>query len=388
MHRARRWQVVGVGPHDKPKMNEDKATRYHRLGRRSSLLSTAWTLALLAAAMLTGASAGLRDAAASFGIARLDTAVVALYVLALSLILDVATLPFAFYKGYLLEHRYGLATETVGHWLKDHLKAVGIGLVFGEAGAIFVYYAMRHWPGTWWIMSGLAYSAFAIVLANLAPVLLLPLFYRFKPLDKAALRDRLTVLATRANTTIKGVYEWNLSDRTKKANAALTGMGRTRRILLSDTLLAEYSDDEIEVILAHELAHHVHRDIWSAVLLDAMLTFAGFFAAYVTLHVAVPFFGLNGAADPAGLPVLLMVAGVLGLLVRPLMNAVSRSHERRADNYALNMTNNPSAFISAMRRLGQQNLAEENPSRLVQAFFYSHPPIKDRLRAARQWAAA
>src|SRR5580765_4091153 len=124
-------------------MNEDKATRYHRLGRRSSLLSTAWMLALLVAAVLTGASAGLRDAAASVGSARWDSVVVALYVLAMSLALDVATLPFAFYKGYLLERRYGLATETVGHWLKDHLKAVGIGLVFGEAGAIFVYYTIR-----------------------------------------------------------------------------------------------------------------------------------------------------------------------------------------------------------------------------------------------------
>ncbi len=162
----------------------------------------------------------------------------------------------------------------------------------------------------------------------------------------------------------------------------------TRRILLSDTLLAEYSDDEIEVILAHELAHHVHRDIWSAVLLDGALTFAGFYAAHQLLQRAVPVLGLQGASDAAGIPVLLMAAGALGLAVKPLMNAVSRSHERRADRYALRLTDNPSAFLSAMRRLGQQNLAEENPSKLVQAFFYSHPPIKDRLRVAQDWAPA
>src|SRR5213078_977622 len=227
--------------------------------------------------------------------------------------------------------------------------------------ALFVYATIRHWPGVWWIVSGVAYSAVMVVLVNLAPVLLLPLFYTFKPLEKATLRDRLTALAAQAGTSIKGVYEWTLSDRTRKANAALTGIGNTRRILLSDTLLADYSDDEIEVILAHELAHHVHRDIWSAVLLDSVLTFAGFYAVHRLLIVAVPYFGLQSAADPAGIPILLVAAGALGLAVKPLMNAISRSHERRADNYALEMTKNPSAFISAMRRLGQQNLAEENP---------------------------
>jgi STE24 endopeptidase len=184
-----------------------------------------------------------------------------------------------------------------------------------------------------------------------------------------------------------GVYEWTLSDRTKKANAALAGMGHTRRILLSDTLLSQYSDDEIEVILAHELAHHVHKDIWTSIAYDVALTFAGFFAAHQALRWAVPYFGLQGSADPAGIPVLLITAGGVGLAVKPLLNAVSRSHERRADAYALRMTSNAPAFISAMRRLGQQNLAEENPSRLVQAFFYTHPPINERLETARHFGA-
>ncbi|HTL04069.1 MAG TPA: M48 family metallopeptidase [Vicinamibacterales bacterium] len=372
-------------------MNEDKATRYHRLGRQASILSTAWSLVLLSGLLLTGASGALRvwasSASSLIGAASNPSAIVAFYVLVLSLIVDAAMLPLGFYKGFFLERRYGLATETTGHWLKDHLKAVAIGLLFAEIGALFVYATLRHWPGAWWAMSGLAYSAVIIVLVNLAPVVLLPLFYTFKPLEKDTLRDRLTALAAQAGTSIKGVYEWTLSDRTKKANAALTGMGRTRRILLSDTLLAEYSDDEIEVILAHELAHHVHRDIWSAVALDALLAFAGFYAAHQVLIRAVPFFGLQDASDPAGIPVLLIAAGALGLVVKPLLNAVSRSHERRADRYALRVTRNPAAFLSAMRRLGQQNLAEENPSRLAQAFFYTHPPIKDRLRAAQEWAA-
>jgi STE24 endopeptidase len=365
-------------------MNEDKATRYHRLGRRAGVFSALWTTVILLAVVLTDASVWLREWSAAV-IGTDPTLVVALYVLALSLLFDAATLPFTFYKGFLLERRYGLSTETTGHWLKDHAKAVLIGVLFAELAAMFVYFAMRKWPAAWWLVAGAGYSVVVVVLVNLAPVVLLPLFFTFKPLEKDTLRDRLTALASKAGTRIMGVYEWTLSDRTKKGNAALTGMGKTRRILLSDTLLTQYSDDEIEVILAHELAHHVHRDIWTSVGFDVALTFAGFFAAHLALQRAVPVLGFNGIADPAGIPIVLLTAGAVGVCVKPLLNAISRSHERRADTYALKMTENPSAFITAMKRLGQQNLAEDSPSKLVQAFFYSHPPIKERLRAANNW---
>ena len=365
-------------------MNEDKATRYHRLGRRAGVLSTLWTVILLLALLWTGASLALREWASGISGAN-PTLLVALYVLVVSLLFDAATLPFSVYRAFLLERRYGLSTETMGHWLRDHAKAVAIGVLFAEGAAIFVYFALRNWPDVWWLIAGAGYSVIAIILLNLAPVVLLPLFFTFKPLERDTLRDRLTALASKAGTKIMGVYEWTLSDRTKKANAALTGMGNTRRILLSDTLLAEYSDDEIEVILAHELAHHVHHDIWTSVAWDMALTFAGFFAAHLVLQRAVPFLGFQGIADPAGMPILLLTAGAVGLCVKPLLNAVSRSHERRADWYALKMTENPSAFITAMKRLGHQNLAEDSPSKLVQAFFYTHPPIKERLRAAQGW---
>jgi STE24 endopeptidase len=362
-------------------VNEDKATRYHRLARRAAVLSTLLAAAILVALLYSGASVALRHLAFTLA-APNSVLTVAAYVLILSIVFDIVLLPLSVYRGFVLEHRYGLSTETLGHWLKDHVKSVLIGVLFAQIGAGFVYYTLRQWPAYWWLAAGAGYSLVTIVLVNLAPVLLLPLFFTFKPLGSEALRQRLTALAAKAGTRIMGVYEWKLSDRTKKANAALTGLGNTRRILLSDTLLADYSDEEIEVILAHELAHHVHRDIWTTVLYDIALTLAGFVAAHVTLQFAVPRFDLSGPADPAGMPVLLLTAGAVGLIAKPVLNAVSRSHERRADAYALAMTTNPGAFITAMRRLGQQNLAEDNPSPLVQAFFYTHPPIKQRLKAA------
>ncbi len=227
-----------------------------------------------------------------------------LHVLVLLLVFDAATLPFSFYRGFLARAAVRPLDGNDGALVEGSCESGSDRRAFAEAAAVFVYFTLRNWPTAWWAVAGIGYAAVAIALVNLAPVILLPLFFTFKPLEKATLRDRLTALATKAGTRIMGVYEWTLSDRTKKANAALTGMGHTRRILLSDTLLAEYSDDEIEVILAHELAHHVHKDIWTSVLFDMALTFAGFFAAHLALQQSVPLLGLQGIADPAGIPIL------------------------------------------------------------------------------------
>ena len=152
-------------------------------------------------------------------------------------------------------------------------------------------------------------------------------------------------------------------------------------------MLAEYSDDEIEVVLAHEIAHHVHGDIWKGILFDSALVFAGFYLASIVLRAAAAAAGLRGVDDVAGLPLLLLAAGAVSLVMVPVAHAMSRAFERSADRFALDLTRNPGAFISAMRRLGAQNLAEEHPSRLVRWLFYSHPPIRDRIAAAQAFKA-
>jgi len=244
---------------------------------------------------------------------------------------------------------------------------------------------LRWSPEYWWAAAAAVFSLLLVGLARVAPVLLLPLFYAVKPLDREALVTRLAALAERAGTRVIGVFEWQLSDRTRKANAALTGLGQTRRVLLSDTLLAEHADDEIEVIVAHELAHHVHHDIWTGLALESALLGLACYVGDRALVASIAPLGLTGKADVAGLPVLLLAAGAVSLAALPLVNALSRFHERRADRYALGLTRNVGAFVAAMRRLGEQNLAEEHPSRLVTALFYSHPPTAERLEAARAW---
>jgi STE24 endopeptidase len=363
--------------------NEDKATRYHRLRRRASVLGTMTQALLLAVLLVSGASTTLRESAADV-VGRSVVPLVIAYVVMLGVLLDLVHLPWAFYAGVTLERRYGLSTQTTTKWWIDHLKAGGVALAFSIVAALIVFSLVRWSPDRWWLYGAVAFTGILVLLAQLAPVVLLPLFYDLKPVSRDTLRQRLLVLAERAGARVIGVFEWRLSDRTRKANAALAGIGPTRRILLSDTLLADHSDDEIEVILAHELAHHVHHDIWSGIALEAVLIALGFYLADAALATYGASVGLRGKSDVAGLPLLLLAGGSVSLALLPLANAFARAHERRADRYALSLTRNPSAFITAMRRLAAQNLAEEHPTRLARVFS-THPPTSERIDAARHW---
>jgi STE24 endopeptidase len=367
--------------------NEDKAARYHRLKRRASILGTAVSASLLVLIIVTGGSAAFRSAAEAYA-ADSFTLTVIVYVLMLALAGELIQLPLAFYQGVTLERRYGLSTESHGHWWLNHLKGTALALAFLIVGAVAVAWLLRAMPDGWWIAAALLFAVVLVALAQLAPIVLLPLFYDFTPLEKPELRDRLVKLADRAGARVLGVFEWKLGDRTRKANAALTGIGRTRRIIVSDTLLAEHSDDEIEVIMAHELSHHIHHDIWTGIALEAVLLVLGFYLSDRMLSTVVGRFGITGKADPAALPILLLSAGLVSLALMPLANALSRAQERRADRYALEMTKNVPAFVTAMKRLGATNLAEERPSVLTQILFYSHPPIDARIRAAETWRSA
>jgi STE24 endopeptidase len=365
-------------------MNEDKSARYHRLKRNTSILSVAWSAALLVALLATGLATSLRDVLQSA--IGSPAAVVLLYILVLVLLHEPVSFLLGWYSGYALEQRYGLSRQSFGGWLRDYAKGTVLSAVLAAGAGSLVYWTMRTWPEWWWVIAAAALTALLVLLVNLAPVLLLPLFFRFTPLDRPALRERLERLAERAGTRIVGVYRWDLGEKTTKANAALTGLGRTRRILLADTMLDHYSDDEIEVVMAHEMAHHVYHDIWSGIAVETVLVVLGFFTAHVVLTTAGPALGIGGVADPAGLPLLLLAAGAVSLVLLPLALALSRSHERRADRFALDLTGRPDAFISAMRRLGSQNLAEDRPSRIVEWLFHSHPPMHERLEAASRWS--
>lgn len=371
-------------------MNEDRSARYHTLGRRAAIVSTAWSAGLLALLAVTPLSVGLRasierSATPILPSWLLPSAIVLVYVVAIGLVHEAGEWPIAFYRGFLLERRYGLSTESLKRWVNDQLKGTALGGALSLGGFSALYLAMRHLPEWWWLAAAIGFAGVIVVLTRLTPVLLMPIFFTFRPLGRVELRERLLALSRRAGVAVTDASEWQLSDRTKKANAALAGLGRTRRIIVSDTLLANYTDDEIEVILAHELAHQVHHDIWRGIALQTVVLTAGFFAASRAMASLAPRLGWHGVADVAGLPVLVLSAGVLSLVLLPAANLLSRRMERAADRFALELTGNAEAFSSAMRRLAEQNLAEEHPSRFARWMFYTHPPVAERIAAAAKW---
>jgi STE24 endopeptidase len=368
-----------------PPVDSPAARRYNRIRRWIGVTDFVLSLILMLALLVTGWSGTLRDIAYKATFQHYGLAVF-LYVLMLMLLAKALGFGLDYYS-FRLEHRYQLSNLRTRGWILDELKGFLVGVVLGGIVVELLYFIMREAPEHWWLIAWAAFLGLFVLLAQLAPVVLFPIFYKFAPLDNEELKERLVRLGERAGTQIRGVYQWKLSEKSKKANAALTGLGNTRRIILADTLLANYSTDEIEAVLAHELGHHVHRHILKSILVQAGITFVGFWAANWVLHYAVDRMHMfETLSDFANLPLLMLVATLLSFLVLPLLNAYSRFNERQADRYAFRSIATVEPFISAMNKLAEQNLAERSPSQWVERVFHSHPSISRRVGAARAWA--
>ena len=363
------------------------ARRYNRIHRWLGIADFILGFALLIVVLLTGWTGTLRDIAYRAAYQNYTLAVF-LYVFMLMVIGKLLGAGLDYY-GFRLEHRYHLSNQSLTAWLLDEAKGFLVGLVLGGTVVELLYSILRHFPQHWWIVAWAVFLILFVLLAQLAPVILFPIFYKFEPLDNEDLKKRLVHLGERAGTRVRGVYKWNLSEKSKKANAALTGLGSTRRIILADTLLNNFSPDEIEAVLAHELGHHVHRHILKSIAMQAATTFVGFCAANWVLHYAVDRLHMfETLSDFANLPLLVLVSIVLSVLLLPALNAYSRYNERQADRYAFESITSVGPFISSMNKLAEQNLAERTPSKWVELLFHSHPAISRRVAAAQAWATA
>jgi STE24 endopeptidase len=361
-----------------------EARQYNRRRRHLGILDLLLSFAALVLLLATGWTRGLRDFAYQLAGQRYTLAVF-YYVLALAVLGKLLGIGLDYY-GFRLEHHYGLSEQKFRSWLWDESKSWMVGLLLGTILVELLYFVIRLTPRYWWLADWAVFSALFIFFAQIAPVVLFPIFYKFRPLQREELKNRLTRLSEHAGARVLGVYEWKLSEKSKKANAALTGLGKTRRILLADTLLEHYSDDEIEAVLAHELGHHVHNHVLKSIGVQAGILFVGFWTAARILHYAVYQRVFIGDYDFANLPLLALIASVLSLLLAPALNAWSRHNERQADSYAFRSIPSTLPFVSSMNKLAAQNLAERTPSRLVEWLFHSHPPISKRIAAAQDWA--
>jgi STE24 endopeptidase len=365
---------------------QQQAKEYARLRHRLLALELALTTLALVAVIALGLNVWLKQSI--FAITSNIWLPTFLYFAVAFVAYAVLFFPLSYYSGFVLPHRYGLSTQTRRAWFADELKGGALSIVLGGVVIEVIYAVLRATPATWWLWASAFMLVFNVLLANLTPVLILPIFFKFKPLEDAELVARLTALAERAGTRVRGVFTMMLSEKTTEANAALMGLGNTRRIVLGDTLYEKYSHDEIETILAHELGHHVHRDIAWGLVVESALTLTGFFIADLFLRVSVARLGYESIADLAAMPLFALALGAFGAITLPLGNAFSRWREALADEYALQATGNAPAFIGAMEKLADQNLAEVEPERWVELLLYSHPPIGKRIKQGERFAVA
>ena len=289
--------------------------------------------------------------------------------------------PFTFYSGFVLEHRFHLSNRSFAGWAWDQVKGLLVTLPVAGVLGIATYVCLQEFVDDWWLPAGALLTLASVAMAGVAPVLIFPLFYRFSRLPEGALKQRIADLCARAGLQFDGVFTFDLSKSTRKANAGFAGIGRSRRIVLGDTLMQRFTDDEIETVVAHELGHYAHRHILVGLAIGAATTFAGLFIVSRVYAWSLPWFGLSSTTEFAALPLLALWLTLFGVVTTPLGNMLSRHHERQADAYAVRVTGRPDAFASALKKLGTTNLADPSPQPLIEFLLYSHPSLSRRLHA-------
>ncbi len=364
---------------------QKQAKQYARIHRRLWLVETLFSAIYALLWLFLGWAIALRNWLTTF--TSHPWLLVPLFVAIFSGIYAIIDLPLSYYSGFVLPHRFGQSNQTFKDWVIDQLKGLAIGAPIGLLLLELLYLALRATGSLWWLWAAGGMLVFSVLLSNLAPVLIMPLFNKYVPLgdEHQELAERLLDLARRANTKVQGVFKFDMSKRTKAANAALTGIGNTRRIVLGDTLINEFSTDEIEAVLAHELGHQVHRDIPFLIAFGTLSTTLSLYLASLLLNWAIRYFGFTGPADVAAFPALGLIFGAYGLITMPIENAVSRWRESLADDYSLQVTGKKEAFASAFTRLANQNLGEVDPEKWVVFMFHSHPPLGERIAKANNW---
>ena len=367
------------GTQDSALQRPGRAKVYNRtkllIGITSSVLSFFFLLLIV--------TTGLSHTAEVYALAVSASPFVALIVFAfiVGIAESVLTLPLGFISGYVVERRYGLSNQSLKRWAWEHVKGMLVGVPLLLVALIVLYACLERFGNAWWLPAGALFTLFSVLLARLAPVLLFPIFYRFTPLEDGPLKERLSRLCAAAGIAFGGIYTFDLSKNTKKANAGFAGIGRSKRIILGDTLVHDFTEDEIETVFAHELGHYVRHHLLTGIVVGTVSTFLGLFLSSILYEWSLRLVGFTSATELGALPLLAVWLSLFGLVMSPLGNMLSRKHEREADRYAVERTGNAGAFASALRKLAFMNLADPEPHPLVEFFFYSHPSISRRIRA-------
>jgi STE24 endopeptidase len=358
---------------------KQKAKKYSTIRQNASLTESVLKFIFLTVFIISGYSKYLENILSGFT----DNVymILIMYLFVIIMINSVIFFPYDYYFGFKLEHRFGLSNQSFSQWMKEKFKAFLLGIII-TLPLILIFYYLISVTDLWWLYTAMVVSFYSVVLAQLAPVLIFPLFYKFKPLENENLREKIISLCNKNNFRVSGVYSFNLSKSTKKANAAFTGFGRTKRIILADNLLNNFTDDEIITVFAHELGHYRNGHLLKNLFLSLVLIFTTFYISCALYNLLLPVFGFSAPYEIAALPLLALIMALLSVLSSPLSSYISRKFEFEADRFALETTRNIDSFRSTFSKLTETNLADEEPNKLVEFWFHSHPSVKRRIEKA------
>jgi len=346
-----------------------------------SIIDTVYSIALLLIFLGSGLSLFLEGFLKSFGWP--GYLLIAAYLLIISFFYYLLNLPLNFYASFTLEHKFNLSKQKPKAWWIDQLKSGILSYMLSLILILSFYWVLGKF-NQWWLVISVFWIVFSVVLAKLAPVLIIPLFFKYKKLEDESLRQRIFNLAAKMQVKLMDVFEIDFSKKTLKANAAFTGMGKTKRVLLADTLKDKYTQDEVEVILAHEFAHYRLKHIFKLIVVNSLVTLGLFYLIFKTSVYTLGMFKLNSLLQLSSLPLVFLYFMLFGIIMQPLEAYVSRRFEKDADLLALKVTGAKEAFVSLMEKLAAQNLADRNPHPLVKFFFFNHPPIDERIKIANK----
>lgn len=362
--------------------NGQPAKRYHQIKNRLFFINLLQNILALLFLGLSGLSVYLKDQILL--LSQQFLIVNALYAVCFSVFFSILGFPISFYEGFILEHQFNLSNQSFLNWCKEGLKNFALGLVVILVGIEGLYLFLKKFPLTWWLWATAFWLFLTIVIARITPIFIIPLFFKYRKLEKVNLKTKIFMLFDKCQLKIKEVFYIDFSTKTKKANAFICGLGRNRRLVLSDTLLEKFNDPEIAEVVAHELGHYKHHDIAKLILANSAVSFLSFFLISRILQVALLYFGFSRMDDIAFLPFLALGIFLLGLVALPLTNAFSRHLEKGADRFCLTLTQDPENFITMMRKLGELNLADFSPHPLIEILLYDHPAIAKRIKFAEE----
>ena len=363
----------------------NKAKRYSKIRYTLAIVGFIYLLSILALFHFSGLAVWLRVEVSGFFINQI--LLVFFYCLILYLLYFILHFPLEFYGSYKVEHHFGLSQEKFSHWFGDQIKEFVVGFLIFIILVEGFFFFLRHYPDNWWWISGLFWILFSVILARVFPVLIIPLFFKYKIITDENLRQRILNLASKMGIKILDVYQIDFSKKTTKANAALVGLGKSKRVVLTDTLQGRFSPEEIEVILAHEFAHFRLRHLIKSLILNSGLIFFIFYLLFKSANLIFSRLNLD-FADIASLNIWIFCFITLQVCFIPLLNWISRNMEKNADRLAIKFTGLREAFVSMMDKLSRQNLTERKPARWVKIVFFDHPPVDERIAMAQAQAQA